>query len=92
MLQSADCIQLAEDKGHYLAVRNLWLPQKSVKTPKEGIMMIFTSSESRIILQTCDKHPQSPSCFSGAKAISHSAVTKPSNWRYTRKQNFEFIC
>jgi len=91
MLQSADYIQLAEDKGHYLVVMNLRLPQKSVETPKEGTM-IFTISESRIILQTCDKHPHSPGCFSGAKVTSHSAVTKPSNWRYTRPQNFEIIC
>ena len=90
MLQNADCIQLAEAKGHYLAVRNLRDPQKSVETPKEGTM-IFTISESRIILQTCDKHPQNPSCFSGAKATSHSAVKKPSNWRDTRPPNFEIF-
>ena len=83
MLQSADCIQLDEDKGHYMAVGNLRLSQKSVETPKEDTM-IFTISESRIMLQTCDKHPQNPSCFSGAKATSQYAVTKPSNWRYTR--------
>lgn len=70
MLQSTDCIKLAEDKGLYLAVRNLRFPQKSVETPKEDTM-IFTISEGRIILQTCDKHPQNPSCFSGAKATSH---------------------
>ena len=84
MLHSADCILLAEDKGHYMTVGNFRLPQKSVETPKEDTT-IFTISESRIILQTCDKHPPNPSCFSGAKATSHSAVTKPSNWRYTRQ-------